>query len=68
MNFHQWQERALKAEASLKRTEKALDETLDALRQLFDYQNGAPLYTWEAEWTSAMEKSLKCLKKYEGKP
>lgn len=37
----------------------------DALRHLYDYQNGCPLPKYKKQWDKTMKKSLKTLSRYE---
>jgi len=39
-------------------------EALNALRMLFDVQNGCPLPSYEKDWNKAMAKAVKVLEKY----
>lgn len=56
------------AEALYDRTQER-DEAIDALQELYDWQNGCPLGSrkWVDGWGNAMETAAKVLKKAEGK-
>lgn len=41
-----------------------LGDALDALRQLYDVQNGPPLIKYEKDWTEAMELTKTILQKH----
>ena len=44
-----------------------LSQAVDALQELYDWQNGCPLPTYEKGWGNAMEMARKVLKKAEAR-
>lgn len=55
----------LALEAAYQVSREDLAEAVEALQELYDWQNGCPLPTYEKGWGNAMEMARKVLKKVE---
>ena len=62
-----WQDEVMIVRAELNEQRDLLEKSIEALRLLYDAQNGPPLYEYKIEWNEAMAASLKILRKVESR-